>query len=128
MGLGKIFVFSALSGVSFAFSYRTGQEPQTGVVFTLLDTLNMSGDSTTQTFVMIVSIAATIFFIYSLSVFFRQIYENRLAGIVTAVVGFTGSFVILSSSEQNTQLIFPGVGLWIVGLVIAGLLRKKREH
>jgi len=125
MGLGKIFVFSALSGVSFAFSYRTGQEPQKGVVFTLLDALNRSGDSTTQTVVMVASIVATIFFIYSLSVFFRQIYENRLAGIITAIVGFAGSFVIMSSSEQNTQLIFLGIGLWIVGLVIAKLLARK---
>src|SRR3989304_6165852 len=126
MGLGKIFVFSALSGVSFAFSYRTGQESQTGFVFTILDILNKSEDATTQAFVTVVSIVTTIFFIYGLSVFFRQIYENRLAGIITAVVGFTGSFLILSSSEQNTLLIFLGVGLWITGIVIARLVRKNR--
>jgi hypothetical protein len=125
MGLGKIFIFSALSGISFAFSYRTGQGTQTSLVFALLDALNRSGDSTTQTFVMIASIVATIFFIYSLSVFFRQIYENRLAGIITAIVGFAGSFVILSSSEQDTQLIFLGIGLWIVGIVIARLFVRK---
>ena len=125
MGLGKIFVFSALSGVSFAFSYRTGQESQTGLVFTILDILNKSGDATTQAFVTVASIAATIFFIYGLSVFFRQVYENRLAGVVTAVVGFTGSFVILSSSEQNTLLIILGAGLWIAGIVIASLIGKK---
>jgi hypothetical protein len=126
MGLGKIFIFSALSGISFAFSYRTGQGPlQTGLVFALLDTLNRSGDPNTHTFVMIVSIVATIFFIYSLSVFFRQIYENRLAGIITAVVGFAGSFVIMSSSEQDTQLIFLGIGLLIAGIVIARLLVRK---
>ncbi len=127
MGLGKIFVFSALSGVSFAFSYRTGQESQTGLVFTILDILNKSGDATTQAFVTVVSIVTTIFFIYGLSVFFRQIYENRLAGIITAVVGFAGSFLILSSSEQNTLLIFLGVGLWITGIVIARLLVRKNR-
>jgi len=127
MGLGKIFVFSALSGVSFAFSYRTGQESQTGFVFTILDILNKSEDATTQAFVTVVSIVTTIFFIYGLSVFFRQIYENRLAGIITAVVGFAGSFLILSSSEQNTLLIFLGVGLWITGIVIARLLVRKNR-
>lgn len=125
MGLGKIFIFSALSGISFTFSYRTGQESQGGAVFVLLDLLNKSGDATTQAFVTVASIVATIFFIYGLSVFFRQVYENRLAGVVTAIVGFTGSFVILSSSEQNPLLIFLGVGLWITGIVIASLLGKK---
>ena len=52
-------------------------------------------------------------------------YENRLAGGVTAVVGFTGSFVIMSSSEQNPLLIFLGAGLWIAGIVIASLLGRK---
>ena len=126
MGLGKIFLFSALSGISFAFSYRTGQESQTGIVFVILDMLNKSGDATTHAFVTVASIAATIFFIYGLSVFFRQIYEHRLAGVVTAVVGFSGSFVILSSSEQNALLIFLGAGLWVAGIVIASLFRKKR--
>lgn len=126
MGLGKIFLFSALSGISFAFSYRTGQESQTGIVFVILDMLNKSGDATTHAFVTVASIAATIFFIYGLSVFFRQIYEHRLAGVVTAVVGFSGSFVILSSSEQNPLLIFLGAGLWVAGIVIASLFRKKR--
>ena len=126
MGLGKIFLFSALSGISFAFSYRTGQESQAGIVFVILDMLNKSGDVTTHAFVTVASIVATIFFIYGLSVFFRQIYEHRLAGVVTAVVGFLGSFVILSSSEQNPLLIFLGAGLWIAGIVIASLFRKKR--
>jgi hypothetical protein len=125
MGLGKIFIFSALSGISFTFSYRTGQESQGGAVFVLLDFLNKSGDATTQAFVTIASIAATIFFIYSISVFFRQIYEHRLAGIVTAAVGFSGSFVIMSSSEQNPLLIILGAGLWITGIVIAMLLVRK---
>lgn len=125
MGLGKIFIFSALSGLSFAFSYRTGQESQTGFVFVILDFLNQSGDPRTQAFVTVASIVATIFFIYGLSVFFRQVYENRLAGVVTAIVGFAGSFVIMSSSEQNTLLIILGVGLWIAGIVIARLVRKN---
>lgn len=125
MGLGKIFIFSALSGISFTFSYRTRQESQGGAVFVLLDLLNKSGDATTQAFVTIASIVATIFFIYSLSVFFRQIYKHRLAGIVTAIVGFSGSFVIMLSSEQNLQIIIVGVGLWIIGIVIAMLFGRK---
>ena len=80
-----------------------------------------------QTFVMIASIVATIFFIYSLAVFFRNIYENRLAGIIIAIVGFAGSFVIFSSSDQNPQLIFLGVGLWIVGLITARLFVRKNS-
>lgn len=80
-----------------------------------------------QTFVVIVSVAATIFFIYSLAVFFKNIYENRLAGIITAIVGFAGSFVIFSGSDQNPQLIFLGVGLWIVGLITARLFVRKNS-
>ena len=61
MGLGKIFIFSALSGISFTFSYRTGQGSQGGAVFVLLDLVNKSGDAATQAFVTIASIVATVF-------------------------------------------------------------------
>jgi hypothetical protein len=125
MGLGKIFIFSALSGISFTISYRAGGGPQGGIVFVILDYLNKSGDATTQAFVTIASIVATIFFIYGLAVFFKQIYQHRLAGIVTAIFGFLGSFVILSSQEQNSETIIVGIGLWITGIVIAMLLRRK---
>lgn len=126
MGLGKIFIFSALSGISFSFSYRTGQESQGGAVFTLLEMLNRSGETSIQAFVTIASIIATIFFIFGLAKFFREIYEHRLAGIITAVVGFLGSFVILSDSALNYNVIILGVGLWVIGIVIAVLLVRKK--
>jgi len=126
LGLGKIFFFSAISGLSFAFSYRTsGDTSDVGFAFVLLDWLNQTGDSQIQALVTIVSIVVTIIFIYGLSRFFRQIYEERRAGIIIAVLAFTGSFIILSSSQQQTFFIFLGIGLWIIGIIITFVGRKS---
>ncbi len=126
MGLTKIFFFSALSGLSFAFSYRTsGDTSEVGFAFVLLDVLNQSGDSQIQAFVTIASIVVTIIFIYGLSRLIRQIYEERRAGILTAILGFTGSFIILSSSQQQTFFIFLGIGLLVIGIIMTVLGRKS---
>jgi hypothetical protein len=126
LGLGKIFVFSTLSGLSFAFSYNAGKESQTSFVFAVLDLLNREGDPSINALVTVVSIVATIFSIYGLSVFFRQIYENRLAGIITAIVGFASTFVIITGTVQNPMYIFLGIVLLIAGLVTTMLLVRKR--
>jgi len=126
LGLAKIFFFSALSGLSFAFSYSSsGDTSDIGFAFVLLDWLNQSGDSQIQALVTIASIVVTIIFIYGLSRFFRQIYEERRAGILTAVLGFAGSFIILSSSQQQTFLIFLGIGLLVIGIIIIFLGHKS---
>jgi len=126
LGLGKIFFFSAISGLSFAFSYRTsGDTSDVGFAFVLLDWLNQTGDSQIQALVTIASIFVTIIFIYGLSRFFRQIYEERRAGIIIAVLAFTGSFIILSSSQQQTFFIFIGIGLWSIGIIITFVGRKS---
>jgi len=91
----------------------------------LLDWLNQYGDSQIQALITIASIVVTIIFIYGLSRFFRQIYEERRAGIIIAVLAFTGSFIILSSSQQQTYFIFLGIGLWVIGIIITFLGRKR---
>ncbi len=127
LGLGKIFIFSVFSGLSFAFSYRiSGDTPEVGFGFVILNLLNQYGDARIQAVVMILSIIVTIFFIYGLTVFIRQVYEQRLIGVATAVLGFSGSFLILSSTQQQTYLIFLGASFWIIGIIV-GLLGKKRH-
>ena len=75
---------------------------------------------------MILSIIVTIFFIYGLTVFIRQVYEQRLIGIVTAVLGFSGSFLILSSTQPQTFLVFLGASFWVIGIIVS-LLAKKHQ-
>ena len=127
MGLGKIFLFSVFAGLSFAFSYKaSGDTPEVGgFVFVILDLLSQYGDSEIQGLVIIISIVITIFSIYGLSVFLRQVIEERLVGILTAIVGFLGSFLILSTQEAHFIVI--GVSLWIVGIVLASLFGKKKS-
>ena len=128
MGLRKIFIFSVFSGFSFAFSYRTsGDASDVGFTFVLLNQLFQTGDSQTQALIMVLSIIVTVFFIYSLARFIGQIYEQRLAGIIIAVLGFSGSFLILSSSQQQTIFIIFGAILWITGIVVAILLKKHQS-
>ena len=126
MGLAKIFFFSALSGLSFAVSYRTsGDASDVGFAFVFLNWLNQYGDSQIQALVTIASIVVTIIFIYGLSRFIRQIYDERRVGILTAILGFAGSFIILSSSQQQTYFIFLGTGLLIIGIIFTFLGSKR---
>jgi len=126
LGLGKIFIFSVFSGLSFAFSYRTsGDTADVGFGFVILNLLNQYVDERFQAVIMILSIIVTIFFIYGLTVFIRQVYEQRLLGIVTAGLGFSGSFLILSSTQLQTYLIFLGAGFWIIGIILIFLGKKQ---
>ena len=125
MGLGKIFIYSIFSGLSFAFSYRTsGDASDAGFAFTILNQISQNGNEQIQAAILILSIVLTIFLIYSLSRFFRQIYEQRLVGIITAVLGFSGSFLILSS-QQQTFLVIVGAIFWIAGIVLIILAKKS---
>jgi len=125
LGLGKIFIYSIFSGLSFAFSYRTsGDASDAGFAFTILNQISQNGNEQIQAAILILSIVLTIFLIYSLSRFFRQIYEQRLVGIITAVLGFSGSFLILSS-QQQTFLVIVGAIFWIAGIVLIILAKKS---
>ena len=126
MGLGKVFIYSVFGGLSFAFSYRTsGDASDGGFAFAILNQISQRGDEQIQAAILVLSIVLTIFFIYSLSRFFRQVYEQRQAGIITAVLGFSGSFLILSSNQQQTFLVVAGAMLWIAGIVLIILAKKS---
>lgn len=125
MGLGKIFIYSLFSGLSFAFSYNlSGDATDAGFAFTLLNQISQNADEQIQAAILIISIVFTVFFIYSLSKFFRQVYEKRVIGIVTAILGFSGSFLILSSQQQTIFVVF-GALLWIAGIVLIVLARRS---
>jgi len=126
LGLGKVFIYSVFSGLSFAFSYKTsGDATDGGFAFALLNQISQRGDEQIQAAILVLSIVLTIFFIYSLSRFFRQVYEQRQAGIITAVLGFSRSFLILSSNQQQTFLVVAGAMLWIVGIVLIVLAKRS---
>ena len=126
MGLGKVFIYSVLSGLSFAFSYRTsGDASDGGFAFAILNQISQRGDEQIQAAILILTFVLTILSIYSLSKFFKQVYEQRLVGIITAVVGFSGSFLILSSNQQQTFFVVGGAILWIAGIVLIILTKKS---
>lgn len=128
MGLGKVFIFSVFSGLSFAFSYRTsGDTSDVGYAFVLLNRISQSADEQVQAIVLVLSIVFTIFFIYSLARFMRQVYEQRLAGIVTVILGFSGSFLVVSSNQEQSFLMVIGFTLWIAGIVVIILGRKYNK-
>jgi len=125
LGLGKVFVYSVLSGLSFAFSYRTtGDASDGGFAFAILNQISQRGDEQIQAAILILSIVLTILSIYSLSRFFKQVYEQRLIGIITAIVGFSGSFLILSSSQQETFFVVGGAVLLITGIILIIIAKK----
>ncbi len=55
-----------------------------------------------------------------------DIYEHRLPGITTAILGFGGSSLVTLTPNANSPLLILGVGIWIVGILIVLLYRKKK--
>lgn len=119
MGLLKILVFAAMTGVSFAFAYATSGDPsQIGTSFAILNSISQNFDPALQSVIMIVSVALSIYFIFSLAKFFREVYENKFYGAVIAVLGFSGSLLVVLAS-QSSNAIFLGVAFWLVGAILA---------
>jgi predicted tellurium resistance membrane protein TerC len=74
---------------------------------------------------VVISSIFTIFFIFRLAKFFREVLDNRLAGIGTAILGFVGSFLIMFAPQDNSHVFVAGIGLWIFGTFIVIAYRKK---
>ena len=126
MGLPHILVFSALTGISFSSAIgASGRLGGTGSSFVMFDFFSRYLDSNLQTLLVVVSSIFTIFFIFRLAKFFRDVLENRLAGIGTAILGFVGSFFIMFAPQDNSHVFVAGIGLWIFGTFIIIVYRKK---
>ena len=120
-------IYSAISGVSFGFFYRINSEPSSaGIGIPTLDVISKNLDPSSQAVVMIISLIITVYSVYRLGKFFSQVFEHRLAGILTAAQGFFGTFLIVLGIEKNSHVFFGGVGLLIIGVMITIFYKKKR--
>lgn len=127
MGLRKILVISILSGISFGFSFRISEDISEGSLgFRLIDLIFQNVDSSTQFLTIIISLGVTIFSIYGLVKLFKQIYERKISGLVTAILGFSGSLLVIASPQDNSHLIILGIGFWIIAGIISNLPNKKK--
>jgi len=126
MGLPNILVFSALTGISFSSAIgASGGLGGFGSSFATFDYFSRFLDANLQTLLVVISSIFTIFFIFRLAKFFREVLDNQLAGIGTAILGFVGSFLIMFSPQNNSHVFVVGLGLWIFGTFIVIVYRKK---
>lgn len=128
LGLGKIFLFSIFTGLSFGFAYKIGgTDPELGFSFTILNLFSNYIDSSIQVLIMLISSLFAIFFIFRLASFFRQVYEHRLVGAITSILGFFGSFLVMLGQLNNFQLIGLGIGFWVIGLTLVVSFTKRNQ-
>lgn len=127
MGLFQILVFSALSGASFGFALRVGETSGASASFVLFDLVSNSSEPSIQVLVGIISIIFSIFFIFRLAKFLKEIYEHRLAGIGTTILGFSGSFLIILATLDNSHIMIIGIGILIIGVFVAFFYKKKNH-
>jgi len=128
MGLAKILVYSAFAGFSLTLAQQFGGESAgLGVSSVILSLLPSFSDPQIQSAVILGSIVLTILSIYGTAKLLVQIYENKLAGIATAVLGFLGSISIFFAQDTN-YFIFLGVGAWVIGIAIVVSQRDKKNH
>ena len=128
MGLLKILAFAISTGISFALAYVTSGEPsQAGTSFAILNSILDNFDPDLQSVIMIVSAGLAIYFVFSLAKFFREVYENRLYGVVIAVLGFSGSMLIVLASYSTNGIVL-GVAFWLVGTILAIYKNKIKKY
>ena len=126
MGLVKILVFSVMTGISFAFAYRTsGGQSEIGAGFTILNLMSQNLGQSLQVLVMIASAVFAIYFVYRLAKFFREVYENRIFGIAVAALGFSGSLLVILAPKNISSVLVLGVAMWLVGLIVAMCYKNK---
>ena len=126
MGLFRILVFSALSGISFGFAITAGGDSSgVGINFLIYDYFSNFIDSSLQTILAVISAVFAIFFIFRLARFFTDVFEHRLAGIATAILGFVGSILIILTPQENSHVLILGIGIWILGLSVVIFSKKK---
>jgi len=127
VGLLKILAFSAMTGVSFAFAYATSGDPsQIGAGFAILNSMSQNLDPSIQSVIMVASAALSIYFVFSLAKFFREVYDNKLYGIGVAALGFFGSLLIVLVPQYSTMLVL-GVASWLVGIILAMYKNKIKS-
>jgi len=128
MGLAKILVYSAFAGFSLTIAQQLGGETAgLGVSSVILSIMPSFSDPKIQSVVVLGSIVLTILSIYGTAKLLVQIYENKLAGITTAVLGFLGSISIFFAQEDTNYFIFLGVGAWIIGIATVASQRDKKK-
>jgi len=128
MGLAKILVYSAFAGFSLTIAQQFGGESAgLGVSSVILSILPSFSDPKIQGGVILGSIVLTILSIYGTAKLLVQIYENKLAGIATAVLGFLGSISIFFAQEDTNYFIFLGVGAWVIGIAAVASQRDKKK-
>ena len=119
MGLLKILTFAVMTGFSFSLAFVTsGGRSLSGTSFAILDSISQNFDPALQSVIMIVSAALAIYFVFSLAKFFREVYENRFFGVIIAVLGFSGSMLIVLVSQSSSGITL-GVAFWMIGIILA---------
>ena len=127
MGLLKMLSFAVMTGISFSFAYVTsGEQSQIGTSFAILNSISQNFDPALQSVIMIVSSALAIYFVFSLAKFFREVYENRFYGVIIAVLGFSGSMLIVLASQSSNGIIL-GVAFWVIGIILAFYKNKIKS-
>ncbi len=127
MGLAHILLFSALSGISFGFAINAGGDSSgVGINFFIYDFFSNFIDSSLQTILAVISAIFAIFFIFRLAKFFREVYELKITGIVTAILGFVGSILIILAPKENSHVSVLGIGVLIIGLSVIIFTRQKK--
>jgi hypothetical protein len=115
-----------MSGISFGIAYVITGTSQIGAGFAMLNSISQNFDPALQSVIMIVSAALAIYSVFRLARFFREVYENRLYGIVIAALGFFGSLIIILGLQSSTGIVL-GVSFWLVGIIFASYKNKTKR-
>ena len=116
-----------MTGVSFAFAYATSGDPsQIGTSFAILNSISQNFSPALQSVILIVSAALSIYFVFNLAKFFREVYESKFYGVVIAVLGFSGSMLVVLASQSSNAVVL-GVAFWLVGAFLAVYKNKIKS-
>ena len=117
-------MFSVTLGISISFAYLFSGNANSGLSVFIFDSINNTANPTIQPLVMLSTLILAMFSIFSIAKMFWQIYENKIRGIIVALLGFFGSILCIGY-QGNFQIIILGAGLWGIGIVIISTSAKN---
>jgi hypothetical protein len=128
LGLASLLVYSIISGISFSFAFRIISDTSEGGFETSIMKQITNSNPSVEALMLVIFFVLSIYSIYRLANFFGKVYEQRIVGIATVTLGYSGSFLIVYGSQNPSYFIFLGIGAWILGGVIVTANRMNDKN
>ena len=115
-----VFIFSVISGFFLSALIQTGMDvSDEGVAIIFLDAIGKTFHFPSPYIIPLISVLITILGILKIIFSLKKIADYGISGAIVSGMGFFGALaVFLSSFSHLGNVLYLGVGLWVIGILI----------